>query len=77
MLNVMSGYKTIALNSILGLLIVAAQVISEFGNSPEFQYFITPETAPYVMLAILGANIFLRVITTGPVFNFGTQNPDA
>ncbi len=72
-----SGYKTIALNSILGMLIIAAQVVSEFGQSPEFQFFITPETAPYVMLAILGANIFLRVITTGPVFNFGVKNPDA
>ena len=63
----MKGYKTLAFNGGLGFLVILAQVITEFGYSPELQFFVTEELTPYIMLAILAANIVLRVVTTTPV----------
>lgn len=63
----MKGYRTLAFNGIAGVLLIAAEVIQEFGYSQELQYFISEETMPYLMLAILAANVVLRVVTTTPV----------
>lgn len=61
----MKGYRTLAFNGV-GFLVMLAQVITEFGYSPELQFFATDDTLPYIMLAILAANIVLRVLTTTP-----------
>jgi len=63
----MKGYRTMAFNGGLGFLVILAQVITEFGYSPELQFFATEELMPYIMLAILAANIVLRVVTSTPV----------
>lgn len=62
----MKGYKTLAFNGV-GFLVMLAQVITEFGYSQELQFFATEEVMPYIMLAILAANIVLRILTTTPV----------
>lgn len=63
----MQGYRTIAFNGLMGVLIIAAEVVQALGMSPEVQYFLNEAATPYVMLAILVANVFLRVVTTTPV----------
>lgn len=62
----MKGYKTLAFNGV-GFLVMLAQVITEFGYSQELQFFATEEVMPYIMLAILAANVVLRILTTTPV----------
>jgi hypothetical protein len=61
----MKGYKTLAFNGV-GFLVMLAQVITEFGYSQELQFFATEEVMPYIMLAILAANVVLRILTTTP-----------
>ncbi len=63
----MKGYRTLIFNGGLGILVIIAQVVQEFGYSAELQYFVSEETMPYLMLAILAANVVLRVVTTSPV----------
>lgn len=67
----MKGYRTLAFNgglaALLTLLVTFAEVVQEFGYSKELQYFISDENMPYLMIAILIANIILRLVTTTPV----------
>lgn len=61
----MRGWKTLVLNSVVGLGVVVLEILT-FLNAADWHALLPPERAALVILGTGVANILLRHVTSGP-----------
>lgn len=61
----MEGWKTIIVNALLGSLALVAEVLTQLTDM-DWKSVVPPDLAPYIIVAIALANIYLRHVTKGP-----------